>query len=81
MRSFIDHVRYNLRTDIEYWRFTHPTRTLFSFPWAGAVWDMIRVSWCYIHGHSYEPDGIDFPESGGEGFTCRRCGCSFIAWH
>lgn len=36
---------------------------------------------CKELGHAYEPDGVDFIDSGGEGFTCRRCGNSFTAWH
>lgn len=41
------------------------------------VLDMI----CRVRGHRYEPDGADYLESGGEGFSCARCGHSFTAWH
>lgn len=44
-------------------------------------WWMFKVWYCEKRGHDYHPDGRDFPESGGEGFSCRRCGHSFMAWH
>ncbi len=36
---------------------------------------------CEFRGHDYEPDGADYIDSGGEGFSCARCGHSFTAWH
>lgn len=36
---------------------------------------------CHYRGHAFLPDGRNVPESGGEGFTCHRCGKSFMAWH
>lgn len=36
---------------------------------------------CRLFGHDYDTDGVDYPESGGEGFTCTRCGHGFTAWH
>jgi len=36
---------------------------------------------CFLLNHSYLPDGADYIESGGEGFSCTRCGHSFTAWH
>lgn len=55
------------------------------FPRFWAAMELIkRMSFeiiCQWRGHSYEPDGCDYVESGGEGFYCKRCGISFTAWH
>lgn len=36
---------------------------------------------CRFRGHDYTTNGCDYIESGGEGFSCVRCGHSFTAWH
>lgn len=36
---------------------------------------------CRLHGHDFDTNGVDYVEDGGEGFTCKRCGYSFTAWH
>ncbi len=36
---------------------------------------------CDLRGHDYDTNGCDYPQDGGEGFTCARCGYSFTAWH
>lgn len=41
----------------------------------------VYVAICDVRGHDYDADGVDYPESGGEGFTCKRCGHGFTAWH
>lgn len=50
-----------------------------------AAKDVFKMRWlatvCEFRGHDYETDGRDYPEDGGEGFTCKRCGYSFTAWH
>lgn len=48
-------------------------RRVLAMRWAATV--------CEIKGHDYQSDGADYPDSGGEGFTCERCGRSFTAWH
>lgn len=56
-------------------------------PWRKltCAWDVFKMRWlatvCEFRGHDYVTDGHDYVESGGEGFTCRRCGYSFTAWH
>jgi hypothetical protein len=49
------------------------------------LWDVIKdrldAAICELKGHDYDTNGHDYPEDGGEGFTCRRCGHSFVAWH
>lgn len=49
------------------------------------AWSLFEVRYarllCKLRQHDYQPDGRDFPEDGGEGFTCTRCGHSFTAWH
>ena len=48
-------------------------------------WDVLRMrvdaTICEWRGHDYTTSGVDYPDSGGEGFACRRCGHTFIAWH
>lgn len=47
----------------------------------GVIADRLRATACEFLGHDYTPDGCDYVESGGEGFTCNRCGHGFTAWH
>ena len=55
-------------------------------------WTKLQAAWkvannyadrlyCYLFDHDYTTDGADYPDSGGEGFTCKHCGHSFTAWH
>lgn len=50
-----------------------------------AIREVVGLRWadlmCRWRGHDYDTDGFDYVESGGEGFTCTRCGHSFTAWH
>lgn len=50
-----------------------------------ATIELVKRTWkmivCDVRGHDYKPDGVDFIDSGGEGFSCERCGHSFTAWH
>jgi hypothetical protein len=49
-----------------------------------AWWNIHQVTIaqiCRFRDHNFMPDGHDVPESGGEGFSCTRCGASFMAWH
>jgi len=56
-----------------------------NFPRLAAVWSVFTMRFlatvCEVRGHDYQNDGGDYPDSGGEGFTCQRCGHSFTAWH
>jgi hypothetical protein len=45
------------------------------------LYQMTIAQLCRFKGHDYRPDGRDYIESGGEGFSCTRCGANFMAWH
>jgi hypothetical protein len=53
--------------------------------WAKCVgfelWFYAQVVVCKLRGHDFTTNGCDYPEDGGEGFSCQRCGYSFTAWH
>jgi hypothetical protein len=49
--------------------------------WYWIYRDRIGAIICELRGHDFETNGCDYVESGGEGFSCQRCGYSFTAWH
>jgi hypothetical protein len=68
--------------EFRYWRGPWPEdHRALDFVWF--VWrERLLPLVCRVRGrHSYEPNGCDYVDSGGEGFTCTRCGRSFTAWH
>ncbi len=64
--------------------FEEPVLPLWWRRWV-AVREVVGMRWadliCRWRGHDYDTNGCDYVESGGEGFTCTRCGHSFTAWH